>query len=178
MVTVCRDSGLGAGRKVQFGVHHLFSKYLLKTFCRLGSVPGNMADQMNKVRKGRCWPCWKWGQEAQWWSHSEGPHGWRKQLPVEGITSKCSWLLQTALRWVWLGSSWSRRREKKKQHSVIGQQCYCSALRLSVLWWTWADWHNSICSLRRLFSLPCWEWTLVSSIEIRWSGERVLQSLR
>lgn len=57
MVTVHRDSRLGAGRKVQFGVHHLFSKYLLKTLCGLGSVPRSMADQMNKVLKGRCWPC-------------------------------------------------------------------------------------------------------------------------
>ena len=31
MFTVHRDSGLGAGRKVQFGVHHLFGKYLLNT---------------------------------------------------------------------------------------------------------------------------------------------------
>lgn len=56
MVTVCRDSGLGAGRKVLFGVHHLFSKYLLKTFCGLGSVPGSTADRMSNVLKGGAGP--------------------------------------------------------------------------------------------------------------------------
>lgn len=47
-----RDSGLGARRKVQFAVHHLFSKYLLKTLCGLGSVPGSMAESEDRRHNG------------------------------------------------------------------------------------------------------------------------------
>lgn len=47
MVYSGRDSGLGAGRKVQSGVHHLLSKYLLRIFVYWTAFQGAVTDQMN-----------------------------------------------------------------------------------------------------------------------------------
>lgn len=62
-----RDSGLGAGRKVQFGVHHLLSKYLLRIFVYWTAFQGAVTDQMN----GGAGSAESEDRGAQWRSHSE-----------------------------------------------------------------------------------------------------------